>query len=514
MKRAFAVSLLLVVLVASSVLVSIANADITRAGIIPEGHTFPRVADLDGNGIDDLIHETFVLLGQGSGQFVKRALPLGEGIYAIEWLDVNGDGRVDLLSRTWGGGLIRGIPGYQLHIATGAQLEFAPGIEITPVGGDSEPMIGDLNDDGKDDLLLVKILFKNNRDYAAQLTVHLSRGDGTFEKREPFLIPTHPQWGRYGRRLLMGDVTRDGRRDVVIRSTYDLVVLTSTGGGDFTVRSGFLPMDFGHWENDLGDIDGDGNLDVVAAAARTVRVYFGDGRGGFNRTTKLSLPRQTFPTLLPIFEYAIADNTAAPRSLHVGEFVTKGRAEILGTVAEGDIFVVAYENGRLREVAPRIATEFIQGDVFVGSFRKKGSRDFLVTYNLIHGEGNPKPGLFNVEPTAAAVTAAPARSGRGRAVAQPTLGDMKVSIDAKDCVYDADIKTLERAGIFGSFRHGNESMDTVLDEDGLLWFRYFPKWEPYGLWGTLTPKAGGGWEGTARAMTPCGQQDVRIVVER
>lgn len=507
---------------AALIFASVAAADINRVGTIAEGREFPRVVDLDGNGIDDLVHDQYVLLGQGAGQFVKRDLTFGADTFIADWLDVNGDGRVDLLSKNYGGrgrGSVMGVPAYQIHIATGAPLEFAPGIEITPLAGDSEPFIGDLDGDGKDDVLLVKILFKGIRDYAAQLTVQLSRGDGTFEKRKPFLIPTHPQWGRYSRRLLMGDMNGDGRPDVVIRTTDDIAVLTSDGGGDFTVHSGFVPTTFGTWETDLGDVDGDGKLDVIAAGRRQVRVYFGDGRGGFSRTTKLFLtPNRSpqLPTSVPA--HALNLSTEAPRNLTVGEFITKGRSEIIGSTLEGDIFVVGYENGALAEVAERVGTEFVQGDLYVGSFRQPGSKDLIATYNLRYiGEGNPRPGLFSTNPAAASVIAvAPvARGGRGRAVSHPDA-DMKLRIDAKDCAADATIRTIVREGMWGRSRQGGETFEALIDDDGQLYFRFYPKWfDPYPLVGTLAPRAGGGWEGTTSiGPWPCGAQDIRIVVER
>lgn len=166
---------------------------------------------------------------------------------------MNRDGRVDLMTKNYGGmppSWVRGFPAQRIHIAGGAPLEFATSVEIM-----------------------------------------LSRGDGTFEAREPFLMPSHPQWGRYGHRVLMGDLNRDGHRDAVIRTTHDLVVLMSKGGGDFEVHSRFLPMEpFGTWETDLGDVDRDGNLDVISAGARSVRVLFGDGRGGFHRIASIYLP--------------------------------------------------------------------------------------------------------------------------------------------------------------------------------------------------------------------------------
>lgn len=69
---------------------SLAAADGTRGGFVVEGYEFPHVADLDGNGLDDLIQMQFVLLNQGSGTFVKRDLGLMKDEYVVDSLDLNG----------------------------------------------------------------------------------------------------------------------------------------------------------------------------------------------------------------------------------------------------------------------------------------------------------------------------------------------------------------------------------------------------------------------------------------
>jgi FG-GAP-like repeat len=508
MRRTLAVSLALLLLA------SLAAADVTRGAFVAEGQEFPYVADLDGNGIDDLIHEQYVLLNQGSATFVKRDLGFVKDEYVVDTLDLNGDGKVDLMTKNHGGQppVWGGIPEHSVRLQTGP-LQFGDRIQVLPMSGDQNVLIGDLNDDGKDDLMLQKILFENRRDYAAQMTVLLSRGDGTFERKTPFLIPTHPQGERFSHRLLMGDLNRDGRSDVVIRTTHDMAFLISRGNGEFEVRSRHMPISFGTWETDLADVDRDGNLDLVMAGARRVRVMFGDGKAGFNRHTSLWLPQQHVPNVDPSYVHL---NTSAPRDLAAGEFIAKGRTEILGATAEGDVFVVALEGQQLKEVAPRIRTEYIQPQVYVGSFRSPNSTDFVMTDNYIYGSPKqPKPGLFHAEPLhqATAVAAPATRVSRGRAVARPSLPGLKFSTEAKDCVEDTTVRELERDGLWASFRHGNDVFEAVLDESGNYQFRYVTSWAPHGVSGTLQPAPDGGWTGlSTMTSTPCGQQSVRVNV--
>lgn len=513
MKRSVVVVALFVV----GLLAPSSSAGIARVGVVADGAEFPIVVDVDRNGLDDLILDDHVLLANGGGTFTRRSLGLGVGFDVLDWLDLNGDGNIDLLTRNYDGKppSVPGLPTYRVHLATGP-MQWSTGIQVAEDRA-SEPYIGDFNGDGKDDLLLQRILFENRRDVAAELTVLISRGDGTFAARTPFLIPTHPQWGNFSRRVLMGDLNGDGLRDAVIRTTSDVAILTATGEGDFTVRTRFLPSPrFGSWATALGDIDRDGHLDIVTSGMRHVHVLFGNGRSGFQRIAMAELPQSRFPAIPSFLPPELVGPTAnAPRSLSIGEFTASGRTQILGTTVEGDIFVVGFEKGRLQEVAPRVPTEFIHSDVYVGSFREPGSRDLYVTYNLIYGAGHPKPGLFSTSATPVPESDFASSRGRRRAAGQPAgpaTALWQLAAEAQDCAAATTLHALEQDGPWLRNDSASEAMDAVIDGAGLFHFRFFPSWQPHGVQGALSPRAGGGWEGTAIAGTPCGTQHVRFVV--
>ncbi len=88
-----------------------------------------------------------------------------------------------------------------------------------------------------------------------------------------------------------GDLNADGIPDLVVanRNSGDLSVLLGAGGGAFaaqtTFRTGFTPVGVA-----LGDMDGDGRLDAVSAnlTGATVSIHLGDGAGG------LGPPSSTF----------------------------------------------------------------------------------------------------------------------------------------------------------------------------------------------------------------------------
>jgi hypothetical protein len=520
MKRSIAVSLSVVVLFASAAL-----AAITRETVVPAGASLPIIADVDGNGLDDLVYDKYILLAMGSGSFIQRDLNLGEGYDVLDTLDVNGDGIPDLLTANFDGRnpfeMKRpDLPTYRVHIAT-SPMQWAPGIAI-PNNFNSEPFIGDFNDDGKDDILLMHVAKELGFvEVAADLTVALSRGDGIFEKRPAFSVPVSPQWSRQTRHVPMGDLNHDGISDAIIRTTADLVILTGTGGGDFTMKSHYLPSPrFGNWATVLGDVDRDGNLDVVTSGRRVVQVLFGDGHSGFNRNQYLFLPQYRYPGVPGgTSATAIGWSANAPRNLVLGEFVAKGRTEIAGSLVEGDLFVVALVNGRLQEVTPRIATDFLYGDLYPGSFREKGDDDLLVTWNLgdqFHWTTTPadapKPALFDVNPTETAVNAVPPRTNKGRAVMRPVAAPLKFTVQARDCAQEPT-KLLQRDGVWARYQNGAEILEAIIDDEGIFNYRWFPKWEPYGVFNMIERSRNGGWEGTAFTWTPCGDQVIGVQVK-
>ena len=525
MNRSFAVALF--VLFSAS----LAMADITEAGPVPDAFAAPRVVDLDGNGLDDLVYDSHVLLAQGGGSFVKRELALGKDETVVDWLDLNGDGLADLMTQHYAHlapGLAHGIIPARAVRIQGPALTFSDRIDviplqITPMESPTEPYIGDFDGDGKDDLLLQRILFRDGRDDRAEMTIALSKGDGTFESRKaPFLIPSHPQWG-HGRHVARADMNRDGRSDFVIRTTNDLVVLLNRGNAEFNVTSHYIPRKrLGAWDMDLGDVDRDGSVDVVMPGVRAVNVLFGDGRGGFHRSTGVFLPQKRAP-LAPKGWESQAQTMAlaydAPRTLAVGEFIAKGRTEIVGATAEGDVFVVALENNRLKEVADRIVMPHIMPDLFVGAFRQSGSADFLMTDNFIYGHpAQPNATLFfgDAKPGQAQAVAPPTtRTTRARAIGARASAPLRMSVEARDCVADPAIKVLEIDGLWASHRTSTESLETFMDEEGRLHVRYRTSWEPFGLLGSLIREPNGGWVGTiTNVSTPCGIQDITFHVER
>ncbi len=137
---------------------------------------------------------------------------------------------------------------------------------------------GDFNGDGKLDVVT------SNRGNTS-VTMFLGNGDGTFQTGQLINI-SNTFTGPFA--ITAGDVNNDGKLDLVVTSLFasstgGVAVLLGNGDGTFQAASIFT--------NDLGaavsivlaDVNGDGNLDVLAGELNTgIEVFLGIGDGTFS----------------------------------------------------------------------------------------------------------------------------------------------------------------------------------------------------------------------------------------
>lgn len=489
-------------------LASPAIADLTPGFVVGSGAPFPIVADFNGDGLDDLIQEHNVVLNHGGALSEVRALPFADGEKVVGVLDVNGDGVLDLVTEGSQVAVPSSLPqpparapGYRLYIGD-ASRNYSKAIGIS---SGAHPYVADVDADGKDDFVIMTVVRANGIDTATDVTVLRSRGDGAFDQLETFRMPYGPQiYPDY--RLLTGDVNHDGLPDLVIRCVQDLVVLRGTGGGKFAVETRHLPNspNFGTQSARLADIDGDSNLDVILPAMRGIRVFFGDGRGNFPRTTRASIAKLRD---IDLPEILVPKNAMEPRDLAIGHFTRTDRMQIAAGTMEGDLVVFSFEQGALREVS-RTRTEFWHIDVRSGAFRSGGLDDVYAVGTLIWGENLPRPRLFQGQLDAIATTSVPVASRRRSA----RSGSDDVVLEARmhgDCVDETAARwTFTRDGIFGLAKSGATTVEAVFDARSI----YFRLSAPFALdpaIGVLTEE-NGLYSGTTQMLTPCGYQTITV----
>jgi len=150
---------------------------------------------------------------------------------------------------------------------------FAAKVDYATAAGPWSMAIGDVNDDGKIDVI-------TGNYSASNASVLLGNGDGTLKPRADYTsgIGTNPEC------LRMGDVNGDGRLDIFTAnaSTNNISVLLNQGDGTFGAPATFSTPTH-PTSIDLRDLNGDGKQDLATAnySAGSVSVLFGTGDGTF-----------------------------------------------------------------------------------------------------------------------------------------------------------------------------------------------------------------------------------------
>lgn len=181
-------------------------------------------------------------------------------------IDLNGDAKPDLVT-------------YQEPNKTKISLgmgggAFATGVDYSTGSASYAPDFGDLNADGKPDMLVHNITEQT-------LDIWMNNGAGGFTFANSFSNP--------GRILAVTDLNGDGKGDMLISISHSVILRFGNGAGVFTDPvSYFTELNEFHMEGAIpGDFNGDGKMDVAAnLVARpgglpqvALRLYLNDGAG-------------------------------------------------------------------------------------------------------------------------------------------------------------------------------------------------------------------------------------------
>ena len=245
-----------------SVLTNNGSGGFMLSGTYPVGIGPQSVAaaDVNGDGKEDLITANWgssaqgntltILTNNGSGGFVLASLPVvGTGPNSVTAADVNGDGKVDLISanRTDSTVSVLTNNGTGGFVLAGTHSVGSGPVFVTAA---------DVNGDGKVDLITANWGGGGGN----TLTVLTNNGSGGFVFRSTLTVGSGAIY------VAAADVNGDGKVDLISANLYNntLSVLTNNGSGGFMLATN-LSVGSAPQCVVAADVNGDGKPDLVNA---------------------------------------------------------------------------------------------------------------------------------------------------------------------------------------------------------------------------------------------------------
>jgi hypothetical protein len=337
------------------------------------------VGDFNNDGIPDLVisnaksNDVSLLLGNGDGTFQPaQNIAVGKNPEGVAVGDFNGDGNLDIVTAN-GDGTITVLPGKGNGTFRPPETLMLPNVvanQFAQFPRARAIAVGDLNGDGKLDLVVSTFIFVSSTD-KEYVDVFLGNGDGTFQ--DAIVTPTN---GSFGGGIALADFNHDGKLDVVTSNENSLgriPVLLGNGDGTFQETSDPNIGAFPETSVAVGDFNHDGNADLVVSGfsffpfQNFVSVLLGQGNGTFQAPQKLSLSAES--TAVAVADFNRDGNLDIVTAIASNNFPNPGAVSVFLGNGQGGF---------------QSALNFSSGVVFasalaVGDFNRDGFPDLVMT---------------------------------------------------------------------------------------------------------------------------------------
>ncbi|EDQ85061.1 uncharacterized protein MONBRDRAFT_12189 [Monosiga brevicollis MX1] len=305
------------------------NPNATVDDLWPRATAAVVVVDMDNDGDLDVLAANNIdnvvvwYPNQGGGALseARRVASTTTQVVHLSTFDANGDGALDVLVLDAG----RGSMSWHRSDGLGSffPLPYSLGTNLT---GLKMACVGDLDGDGFTDVIA-------NVVHAKRLGWFRNAGDGTFSVSNATLLPGQLPPVDV---LALGDLDGDGHLDVVVGTAATSTILwyPNMGNGTFTAARVLTQTASGVHQLLLGDIDADDDVDVIAYlhGAKELVVLPNRGQGLFDPAVVLSRAQHDIVALVLGSETSAGVNSIFAASYSQGTVLQFDNATVPGVL--------------------------------------------------------------------------------------------------------------------------------------------------------------------------------------